>query len=186
MTGKEDVYRGPAIRALCRITDVSTNHITVVGEVMSVFKIEKLLSCRMYYNSNGTAALGRTTLKPLQMWGTLWSCSTVNMELEGRNFGALVSDLRLLCCRLWSCHWTFRTGQLVLMSPLQNYTFSELPQDFFWGPFEYAVCMFCLILLLCSASEVSTLFFFPFIGYNVTSHWEIHEASHCGQSPQCV
>lgn len=23
MTGKEDVYRGPAIRALCRITDVS-------------------------------------------------------------------------------------------------------------------------------------------------------------------
>lgn len=22
MTGKEDVYRGPAIRALCRITDV--------------------------------------------------------------------------------------------------------------------------------------------------------------------
>lgn len=25
MTGKEDVYRGPAIRALCRITDVSLN-----------------------------------------------------------------------------------------------------------------------------------------------------------------
>lgn len=25
MTGKEDVYRGPAIRALCRITDVSEN-----------------------------------------------------------------------------------------------------------------------------------------------------------------
>lgn len=25
MTGKEDVYRGPAIRALCRITDVSTH-----------------------------------------------------------------------------------------------------------------------------------------------------------------
>lgn len=24
MTGKEDVYRGPAIRALCRITDVSS------------------------------------------------------------------------------------------------------------------------------------------------------------------
>lgn len=24
MTGKEDVYRGPAIRALCRITDVNT------------------------------------------------------------------------------------------------------------------------------------------------------------------
>lgn len=68
MTGKEDVYRGPAIRALCRITDVSKSHITVVGEVMSVFKIEKLFSCRMYsYNSNGTAALGRTTLKPLQM-----------------------------------------------------------------------------------------------------------------------
>ena len=25
MTGKEDVYRGPAIRALCRITDVSVH-----------------------------------------------------------------------------------------------------------------------------------------------------------------
>ena len=65
MTGKEDVYRGPAIRALCRITDVGTNHVTVVGEMMTVFKIEKLLSCRVYsYSSNGSAALGRTALKP--------------------------------------------------------------------------------------------------------------------------
>lgn len=65
MTGKEDVYRGPAIRALCRITDVSTNHITVVGETMSIFKIEKLLSRRVRsYTSNGTATLGRTALKP--------------------------------------------------------------------------------------------------------------------------
>lgn len=65
MTGKEDVYRGPAIRALCRITDVSTNHITVGGEMMSVFKIEKLLACRVCsYSSTGTAALGRAALKP--------------------------------------------------------------------------------------------------------------------------
>lgn len=64
MTGKEDVYRGPAIRALCRITDVSTNHIAVVGEMMGVFKVEKLLPSRVYYSSNGTVALGRTALKP--------------------------------------------------------------------------------------------------------------------------
>ena len=65
MTGKEDVYRGPAIRALCRITDVSKNCITVVGEMKSVFRISKLLACRVYsYSSNGTAALGRAALKP--------------------------------------------------------------------------------------------------------------------------
>lgn len=29
MTGKEDVYRGPAIRALCRITDVSVLQLPV-------------------------------------------------------------------------------------------------------------------------------------------------------------
>lgn len=32
MTGKEDVYRGPAIRALCRITDVSSLCFTEVSE----------------------------------------------------------------------------------------------------------------------------------------------------------
>lgn len=32
MTGKEDVYRGPAIRALCRITDVSSCYAAVSSE----------------------------------------------------------------------------------------------------------------------------------------------------------
>ncbi|KFP01991.1 Coatomer subunit gamma-2, partial [Calypte anna] len=41
MTGKEDVYRGPAIRALCRITDVSTSN--TLGEVRRLFKMRKRL-----------------------------------------------------------------------------------------------------------------------------------------------
>lgn len=68
MTGKEDVYRGPAIRALCRITDVSTDHIAVVRELTSAFKLEKQLSCQVYFpSSNSTAALGRSAQNPLQV-----------------------------------------------------------------------------------------------------------------------
>lgn len=40
MTGKEDVYRGPAIRALCRITDVSVYQLLLSHYFMKSFKYQ--------------------------------------------------------------------------------------------------------------------------------------------------
>lgn len=46
MTGKEDVYRGPAIRALCRITDVSAASFNFFIALSPHVQLYLVLSCK--------------------------------------------------------------------------------------------------------------------------------------------
>lgn len=82
MTGKEDVYRGPAIRALCRITDVSPSLVLLCYSLYSAFKCYYYIHNIFLFHRppcykllKGTWSrrlLTRSPVSPVQPWSLHW------------------------------------------------------------------------------------------------------------------
>lgn len=120
MTGKEDVYRGPAIRALCRITDVSVLQLLLSRYFMKYHKYQYVLPLSCAKSSFFFSLMQTTMLQAIERYMK----QAIVDKVPSVSSSALVSSLVNQC--LWRDHICFVEGCV------EMFNITSMSLLFFW------------------------------------------------------